>query len=193
MRLNDLSPAPGSKKTRKRVGRGPASGNGKTAGRGHKGQKSRSGGNVRPGFEGGQLPLQKRVPKFGFRSRIGLVTEEVRLGELAKVDGDVTLASLAAANVIKKGTKRVRIFLSGSIDRAVVVRGIKVTKGARAAIEAQGGSIEAESAPADERAEASADGPADEPAASASAIDTTDETDDADASASADDEGTTDE
>ena len=153
MRLNDLSPAPGSKKTRKRVGRGPASGTGKTAGRGHKGQKSRSGGNVRPGFEGGQLPLQKRVPKFGFRSRIGLVTEEVRLGELAKVEGEVTLESLAAANVIRKGTKRARIFLSGSIDRAVVVRGIAVTKGARAAIEAQGGSIEAEAPKAEKIAE----------------------------------------
>ena len=146
MRLNDLHPAKGSKRAKRRVGRGPGSGWGKTAGRGQKGQKSRSGGGVRPGFEGGQLPLQMRIPKFGFRSRIGLVTAEVRLGELAKVEGDVVdLASLKAANVIRRDMLRARILLSGAIDRAVTVKGIAVTKGARAAIEAAGGKIEATS------------------------------------------------
>ncbi len=146
MRLNDLHPAKGSKRAKQRVGRGPGSGWGKTAGRGQKGQKSRSGGGVRPGFEGGQLPLQMRIPKFGFRSRIGLVTAEVRLGELAKVEGDVVdLASLKAANVIRRDMLRARILLSGAIDRAVTVKGIAVTKGARAAIEAAGGKIEATS------------------------------------------------
>ncbi len=146
MRLNDLHPAKGSKRAKQRVGRGPGSGWGKTAGRGQKGQKSRSGGGVRPGFEGGQLPLQMRVPKFGFRSRIGMLTAEVRLGELAKVEGDVVdLASLKAANVIRRDMLRARILLSGAIDRAVTVKGIAVTKGARAAIEAAGGKIEATS------------------------------------------------
>ena len=146
MRLNDLHPAKGSKRAKRRVGRGPGSGWGKTAGRGQKGQKSRSGGGVRPGFEGGQLPLQMRVPKFGFRSRIGMLTAEVRLGELAKVEGDVVdLASLKAANVIRRDMLRARILLSGAIDRAVTVKGIAVTKGARAAIEAAGGKIEATS------------------------------------------------
>ncbi len=146
MRLNDLHPAKGSKRAKRRVGRGPGSGWGKTAGRGQKGQKSRSGGGVRPGFEGGQLPLQMRIPKFGFRSRIGMVTAEVRLGELAKVEGDVVdLTSLKAANVIRRDMLRARILLSGAIDRAVTVKGIAVTKGARAAIEAAGGKIEATS------------------------------------------------
>lgn len=143
MRLNDLSPGTGSKKTRRRVGRGAGSGLGKTAGSGHKGQKARAGGSVRRGFEGGQLPLQMRVPKFGFRSRVGLSTAEVRLGELAKVDGDVvTLESLKQANVLKRSVKRARIVLSGTIDRAVNVSGIKATKGARQAIEAAGGKVE---------------------------------------------------
>jgi large subunit ribosomal protein L15 len=143
MRLNDLHPANGSKRGMRRVGRGPGSGWGKTAGRGQKGQKSRSGGGVRPGFEGGQLPLQMRVPKFGFRSRIGAVTAEVRLGELSKVEGDVVdLASLKAANVIRRDMQRARILLSGAIDRAVTVKDVAVTKGARAAIEAAGGKIE---------------------------------------------------
>ena len=143
MRLNDLHPEKGSKRGNRRVGRGPGSGWGKTAGRGQKGQKSRSGGGVRPGFEGGQLPLQMRIPKFGFRSRIGAVTAEVRLGELSKIDGDVVdLASLKAANVIRDDTRRARILLSGSIDRAVTVKDVAVTKGARTAIEAAGGKIE---------------------------------------------------
>ena len=144
MRLNDLHPKAGSKRTKRRVGRGPGSGWGKTSTRGQKGQKSRSGGSVRPGFEGGQLPLQMRIPKFGFRSRVGLVTAEVRTSELNRVEGDeVTLDSLKAANVVRRDMKRARIMVSGDISRAVKVSGddIKVTKGARAAIEAAGGSV----------------------------------------------------
>jgi len=143
MRLNELSPAAGSKPVKKRVGRGIGSGLGKTCGRGHKGQKARKSGNPKPGFEGGQMPLQRRVPKFGFRSRVALTTGEVRLGELAKVGENVIdLAALKSANLINKGAKRARIMLSGSIDRAVTVKGIKITKGARAAIEAAGGKVE---------------------------------------------------
>ena len=143
MQLNDLKPGPGSRKEKRRLGRGIASGHGKTSGRGQKGQKARSGGKVRPWFEGGQLPLQMRVPKFGFRSRIGQSTAEVRLGELARVPGDeVTLETLKAANVLKRNVKRARIMLSGSIDRAVTVKGVVVTRGARAAIEAAGGKVE---------------------------------------------------
>jgi large subunit ribosomal protein L15 len=142
MDLNNLKPAPGSKPAAKRLGRGSGSGLGKTSGKGHKGQKARAGGTVKPGFEGGQTPLQRRLPKFGFRSRIGLVTAEVRLGELAKVKGDqVDLAALKAANVVPKTAKRARIMLSGTIDRAVTVSGVAVTKGARAAIEQAGGRI----------------------------------------------------
>ena len=152
MRLNDLRPAPGSKPKGKRVGRGAGSGMGKTATRGVKGQKSRSGGGVKPGFEGGQMPLQRRVPKFGFSSRIGRVTAEVRLSELAKVDGDVVnLDTLKAANVVRRNMKRARIVLSGEINRAVQVHGIPVTKGARAAIEAAGGTI-SDAVPAAEEA-----------------------------------------
>ncbi len=144
MRLNELHPADGSKKTKRRVGRGPGSGWGKTAARGQKGQKARSGGGVRPGFEGGQLPLQMRIPKFGFRSRIGLVTAEVRTSELNELEGDeVTLATLMAANIVRRDMKRARIMLSGEIGRAFKVSGdgVKVTKGAKAAIEAAGGSV----------------------------------------------------
>jgi len=143
MRLNELSPAAGSKPVKKRVGRGIGSGLGKTCGRGHKGQKARKSGNPKPGFEGGQMPLQRRVPKFGFRSRVGITTGEVRLSELAKVtEGVIDLEALKAANLVNKGAKRARIMLSGSIDRAVTVKGIKLTKGARAAIEAAGGKVE---------------------------------------------------
>lgn len=147
MNLNDISPAAGSHKTKRRVGRGAGSGWGKTAARGQKGQKARSGGGVKPGFEGGQMPMQRRVPKFGFRSRVGLVTGEVRLSELGKVKGDeVSLASLQAANVVARNIKRVRIMLSGEVSRAVTIKGekgtIKVTKGAAAAITAAGGTVE---------------------------------------------------
>ncbi|GGY03430.1 50S ribosomal protein L15 [Litchfieldella qijiaojingensis] len=143
MKLNSLSPAPGSKHAEKRVGRGIGSGLGKTGGRGHKGQKSRSGGRVKPGFEGGQMPLQRRLPKFGFTSMKSLVSEEVRLAELAKVEGDeVTLDSLKQANVLKDATQYAKVILSGELNKAVTVRGLGVTKGARAAIEAAGGKVE---------------------------------------------------
>ncbi|GIU06681.1 MULTISPECIES: 50S ribosomal protein L15 [Shewanella] len=143
MRLNTLSPAAGSKHAPKRVGRGIGSGLGKTAGRGHKGQKSRSGGGVRPGFEGGQMPLKIRLPKFGFTSRRAMVTAEVRVLELAKVNGDVIdLNALKDANVITRNIQFAKIVLSGTIERPVTVKGLKVTKGARAAIEAAGGKIE---------------------------------------------------
>ena len=143
MRINNLKPASGSKKIRKRVGRGISAGQGKTCGRGHKGQKSRSGGTVRIGFEGGQLPLQKRIPTFGFRSRVGLTTSEVRLSELSRVEGGiVNIETLKASSLINRNTKRVRIFLSGTIDRAITVKGIHVTLGAKTAIEAAGGSVE---------------------------------------------------
>lgn len=143
MRLNSLSPAPGRVKVRKRVGRGIGSGLGKTGGRGHKGLKSRSGGTVKPGFEGGQMPLQKRLPKYGFSSRVGRVTAEIRLSELNKVEADVIdLAALEAADLISKNIKRAKIFLSGEIKKAVTIKGLAVTKGVRSAIEAAGGKIE---------------------------------------------------
>jgi len=143
MRLNTLKPAAGSKKTAKRVGRGIGSGLGKTAGRGHKGQKARAGGYHKTGFEGGQMPLQRRLPKFGFRSEMALTTAEVRLNELGRVDGDVVdLAALKRANVVRQDALRARVFASGTVERALTVRGLGVTKGARAAIEAAGGKIE---------------------------------------------------
>ena len=143
MKLNSLSPAPGSKHAEKRVGRGIGSGLGKTGGRGHKGQKSRTGGSVKPGFEGGQMPLQRRLPKFGFTSMKSLVSEEVRLAELAKVAGDIVdLDTLKQANVLKDATQYAKVILSGELNKAVTVRGLKVTKGARAAIEAAGGKVE---------------------------------------------------
>ena len=159
MELNSLKPAAGSKRSAKRVGRGIGSGNGKTCGRGQKGQKSRSGSSTRPWFEGGQLPLQMRIPKFGFRSRVGMTTAEVRLGDIEKAldrvgreggearvvgaEGDVVdLGVLKAANVLSRNVRRARIMLSGSIARPVTVKGLGVTRGARAAIEAAGGRIE---------------------------------------------------
>ncbi len=143
MRLNTLGPNPGSRKEGKRVGRGIGSGLGKTAGRGHKGQKSRSGGTVRPGFEGGQMPLQKRLPKYGFTSRVSRTTAQVRLGELNAVDGDVVdIDALKAADVIRQDVLRVRVFLSGELSKPVTVKGLVVTKGARAAIEQAGGKVE---------------------------------------------------
>jgi large subunit ribosomal protein L15 len=143
MRLNTIAPAPGAKKSGKRVGRGIGSGLGKTGGRGHKGQKSRSGGSVKPGFEGGQMPLQRRLPKFGFTSRKSFVTDQVTLSEIAKVEGDVvSLDSLKAAGLIKKEMQNVKVILSGSIDRAVTISGLGVTKGALEAIKAAGGKVE---------------------------------------------------
>ena len=143
MRLNTLSPAPGSRKGVKRVGRGIGSGYGKTAGRGHKGQKARSGGSVRPGFEGGQMPMQKRLPKFGFTSRISRTTAQIRLSELNGVEGDVIdIAALKNADLINDNIARVRVFLSGELGKAVNLKGIAVTKGAREAIEKAGGKVE---------------------------------------------------
>ncbi|WP_438864353.1 50S ribosomal protein L15 [Neptunicella sp.] len=143
MYLNTLSPAPGAKKSAKRVGRGIGSGLGKTGGRGHKGQKSRSGSSVRPGFEGGQMPIQRRLPKFGFTSRKSLVSDQVTLTEIAKVEGEVvSLATLKAAGLVKKDRLFVKVMLSGEISRAVTVSGLKVSKGAREAIEAAGGKVE---------------------------------------------------
>ena len=156
MELNSLKPSAGSKRSAKRVGRGIGSGSGKTCGRGQKGQKSRSGSSKRPWFEGGQLPLQMRIPKFGFRSRVGMTTAEVRLGDIEKAldrvagkggvvagKGDVVdLGVLKAANVLSRNVRRARIMLSGSVARPVTVKGLGVTRGARAAIEAAGGRIE---------------------------------------------------
>ena len=143
MRLNTLKPAAGSRKNGKRVGRGIGSGLGKTGGRGHKGQKSRSGGFHKVGFEGGQMPLQRRLPKVGFIARKSRSVDEVRLHELGKVDADVVdIETLKRANLISRHVRNVKVIASGAIDRAVTVRGIKVTKGARAAIEAAGGKIE---------------------------------------------------
>ncbi len=143
MRLNTMSPAPGHKKAAKRVGRGIGSGLGKTGGRGHKGQKSRSGGHTIPGFEGGQMPLQKRLPKYGFTSRVSRTTAQVRTSELAKVNADVIdLVALKEADVIGENILRAKVFLSGDVTKAVTIKGLGVTKGAKDAIEAAGGKVE---------------------------------------------------
>tara|TARA_R110002072_G_scaffold100183_2_gene220526 strand:+ start:6362 stop:6796 length:435 start_codon:yes stop_codon:yes gene_type:complete len=143
MRLNTISPAPGSKSSAKRVGRGIGSGFGKTCGRGHKGLKARSGGSVAPGFEGGQQPLHRRLPKFGFSSRVGRYVAEVRLNELALVNTDlVDLDALKNANLVRRDTKVAKVILSGELNKALTVQGLKVTKGAREAITAAGGKVE---------------------------------------------------
>jgi len=143
MYLNTLKPAPGSTKASKRVGRGIGSGLGKTCGRGHKGQKSRSGGKPMVGFEGGQMPLQRRLPKFGFTARKSRFSAEVRLNELSTLDADVIdLKALIDANVIPAHSKQAKVFLSGEITKAVTLKGVKVSKGAQAAIEAAGGKVE---------------------------------------------------
>ena len=143
MKLNTIKPAAGSKQKKTRVGRGIGCGKGKTCGRGHKGQHSRSGGFHKVGFEGGQMPLQRRVPKFGFTSRQSLVSAEIRLHELNRISSDtVDMISLLEANLIDASVKQVKVFLSGTIDKALTVRGIRVSKGARAAIEAAGGKVE---------------------------------------------------
>lgn len=143
MRLNSLSPAPGAKQAAKRLGRGIGSGLGKTSGKGHKGQKARAGGKVRRGFEGGQTPLHRRLPKFGFTSQKALITAEVRLSSLNRLaDTVIDLDCLKTANLIDRNIKFVKIIASGAIDRAVTVRGLRSTKGAKAAIEAVGGSVE---------------------------------------------------
>lgn len=143
MRLNTLSPAPGRIKEAKRAGRGIGSGLGKTGGRGHKGQKSRSGGTVRPGFEGGRMPLQKRLPKYGFTSRLAAVTAEIRLSELGLIEGDIVdIDSLRAAGLINNNILRAKVFASGELVKAVTLKGVRATKGAIAAIEAAGGKVE---------------------------------------------------
>ncbi len=141
MHLNDLKPAPGSKPVAKRVGRGIGSGLGKTCGRGHKGQHSRSGGYHKVGFEGGQMPIQRRLPKFGFKSRKGRFVAEVRLSELASIEGEITLDSLKVAGVIPAQTKKAKVILSGEITKAVTLNGVVATAGAARAIEQAGGSV----------------------------------------------------
>jgi len=142
MRLNTIQPAEGSKKPRRRVGRGIGSGLGKTSGRGHKGQKSRSGGFHKVGFEGGQMPLQRRLPKRGFVSRSRGDTVEVRLSDLARMPvGEVDLLALKAAGVVSALAKSAKVIKAGKLDKAVKLTGIGVTKGAKAAIEAAGGSV----------------------------------------------------
>ena len=143
MRLNTLKPAPGARRPRLRVGRGASAGQGKTCGRGTKGQRARKGGYHKVGFEGGQMPLQRRIPKVGFRSDIKRTRAEVRLNELARVDAAVVdLAALLKAGVVPEGTERAKVVLSGEIKKAVTLKGVAATKGARAAIEAAGGRIE---------------------------------------------------
>lgn len=143
MRLNSLTPADGSRKSGKRVGRGHSAGQGKTCGRGVKGQHARAGGYHKVGFEGGQMPLQRRLPKVGFRSLRKAATAELRLHELAIPEADVIdMAVLRKAHLIPAQAERVKVIVSGKLEKAVKVRGLAVTKGARAAIEAAGGSIE---------------------------------------------------
>ncbi len=142
MRLNDLKPAAGSRKAPTRVGRGASAGQGKTAGRGTKGQHARAGGFHKVGFEGGQMPLQRRLPKIGFRSAMSRTRDEVRVHELAKIEGDVTLAALKAAGIVAGQIERAKIIASGTLDKSVKVVGLPVTRGAKAIIEAAGGSVE---------------------------------------------------
>jgi large subunit ribosomal protein L15 len=143
MRLNDMKPSPGSKRVRRRVGRGASAGQGKTCGRGVKGQRARKGGYHKVGFEGGQMPLQRRLPKFGFRSAILRTRAEVRLDELATLDAKVIdLKALIDANVVPAHTERAKVILSGELKKAVTLKGIGATKGAKAAIEAAGGKLE---------------------------------------------------
>lgn len=143
MRLNTLKPAPGSKSARKRLGRGIGSGLGKTSGRGHKGQHARAGGYHKVGFEGGQMPLHRRLPKIGFRSPRAGETAEVRLYQLARIEAnEIDLATLRRAGLVPASAKRAKIVCKGEIGRPLVVRGVAVTAGARAAIEAAGGRVE---------------------------------------------------
>jgi len=149
MKLNTISPSPGSKKPRTRVGRGASAGQGKTCGRGVKGQRARKGGYHKVGFEGGQMPLQRRLPKVGFRSARSRRVAEVRLSELNKIaDGNVSLESLKAANLVPADTLKAKLVLSGEVKAAYTVTGVSVTKGARAAIEAAGGKVSEASATA---------------------------------------------
>lgn len=143
MFLNTIKPAFGSKRPAKRLGRGVGSGLGKTAGRGHKGQHARAGGSHKPGFEGGQMPLQRRLPKFGFASRKAMVTAEIRLSELNKLtETAVDMVVLRSANLISSTIETAKVFLSGEIKKPITLRGIRVTAGAKKAIEAAGGSVQ---------------------------------------------------
>jgi large subunit ribosomal protein L15 len=143
MLLKTLKPAPGAKRPRLRVGRGASAGQGKTCGRGTKGQRARKGGYHKVGFEGGQMPIQRRMPKVGFRSKIAYTRAEVMLSELSKVEGTVVdLEALKKAQVIPVFAEKAKVVLSGKIERAVTLKGIAATKGARAAIEAAGGKLE---------------------------------------------------
>jgi large subunit ribosomal protein L15 len=142
MRLNDIKPAEGSRKEGKRLGRGHSAGQGKTSGRGVKGQHARSGGYHKVGFEGGQMPLQRRLPKVGFASRMGRFAGELRLSELNGLEGEVDLLALKAAGLVGQRIKRVKIIASGTVEKALTIKGLPVTPGARAAIEAAGGKIE---------------------------------------------------
>lgn len=144
MKLNTLSPDLGSRPERRRVGRGIGSGLGKTCGKGHKGQKARAGGYHKINFEGGQMPIQRRLPKMGFNSRLAKITDEVNLSELAKLDVDVIdMNALRAAGLVSNAIRDVKIILSGELSKAIKVKGLRLTKGARKAIEDNGGSIEA--------------------------------------------------
>lgn len=143
MQLNEIKPAIGSKIPKKRLGRGIGSGLGKTSGKGHKGQKARAGGYHKVGFEGGQMPIQRRLPKFGFNSLIGRTTAQVRLNDLSKVQNEtINLQALKDAGLITKNMKRARIFLAGKIDRKFTIVGVHVTKGAKEAIISAGGKVE---------------------------------------------------
>lgn len=143
MKLNTISPEFGSKTPKKRLGRGIGSGLGKTAGKGHKGQKARAGGFHKINFEGGQMPIQRRLPKMGFKSRVGKTIGQVSLSELAKISSEIIdLQSLRAAGLISNAIKDVKVILSGELTSAVKLKGLRVTKGARLAIEGLGGSIE---------------------------------------------------
>lgn len=143
MRLNSLKPGEGAKQSKKRLGRGMGSGLGKTSGRGHKGQHARAGGFHKVGFEGGQMPMQRRLPKVGFKTQSSLTVAEIRLDQLAKVEGDVAdLLALKKVNLVSQRITRVKVVGSGAVGRAITVNGLGVTKGARAAIEAAGGKVE---------------------------------------------------
>ena len=143
LQLNSLKPGVGSKQAPKRLGRGVGSGLGKTCGRGHKGQHARAGGFHKIGFEGGQMPLQRRLPKFGFSSQKALVTAEVRLKDLVKIsDSVIDISALKKANIITTNVKYVKIIANGQVTKPLRITGLRLTKGARAAIEAAGGSVE---------------------------------------------------
>lgn len=143
MRLNEIKPGKGARRAGKRVARGAGCGVGKTAGRGHKGQRARSGRKSTVAFEGGQMPLHRRLPKFGFASRVGRFVGEVRVGDLGSVQADaIDLAALREAGCVARHVKRAKIIAAGTLEKAVVVKGVAVTPGARAAIEAAGGKVE---------------------------------------------------